>query len=72
MLNEIRPMTTMDHDSRGTALMVVRSLCETWAIDKNQLADKLEHFSYDGVYASPEERTHGGGSLNLTRHVEEV
>ena len=29
----------------------------------------LVHFTYDGVYATSEERIHGGGCLNLIKNV---
>jgi hypothetical protein len=70
-LNELFMMKSDSYDSRGTAEMVVRSLKETLGLTRTQLATVLVHFAYDGVYASPDERVDGGGSLDLVARVAE-
>ena len=39
---------------------------ETLGLTTDGLARVVKHFIYDGVYATPEERIKGGGSLSLT------
>ena len=50
--------------------MVIKSLCDTLGYTKSKLSQVLKHFVYDGVYANSEERTSGGGSLELRKYVE--
>ena len=59
-----------DYDGKGTATMVIKSLCDTLGYTKSKLSQVLKHFVYDGVYANSEERTSGGGSLELRKYVE--
>ena len=70
--NELRVLTLNDYDSEGTAKMVVASLCSTLGYSRTGLAHRLRHCTYDGVYASPEERVAGGGCLSLVDNVTEL
>ena len=72
VLNELKILKVEDYDAGGTAEMVISSLCLTLGFTRTQLADKLRHFCYDGVYASPEERVSGGGCLSLVDTVTEA
>ena len=42
---------------------------KTLGLSSEELRNKLEHFSYDGVYEVPEHRIRGGGGLALIDHV---
>ena len=53
-------------------MLIVNALRDTLGLSRTQLANVLVHFSYDGVYASKEQRTDGGGSLDLPNHVSEA
>ena len=47
-------------------------LMKSLSLSKEELAAKLMHLSYDGVYAMPEERLDNvGGGLSLVTHVED-
>ena len=70
ILNELKKLSTKDYDGKGTATMVIKSLCDTLGYTKSKLSQVLKHFVYDGVYANSEERTSGGGSLELRKYVE--
>ena len=72
IMNELKELKIEDYDSVGTARMVVDSLCSTLGCSETELANRLRHFSYDGVYADKEERVAGGGCLNLVGHVTDV
>ena len=69
ILNKLVKLSTSEYAGPGTANMVINCLTETLGLSKTQLASKLVHFCYDGVYASDEQRVRGGGSLSLTKHV---
>ena len=51
ILNKLHKNTTDDYDSKGTATMVIKVLCETLGLTKEKLSKMLVHFIYDGVYA---------------------
>ena len=51
ILNKLHKNTTDDYDSKGTAAMVIKVLCETLGLTKEKLSKMLVHFIYDGVYA---------------------
>ena len=70
-LNEIFIMKSKHSDGEGSARMTCLTLMKTLGFSKEELAEKLEHISFDGVYANTEDRIRGGGSLNLVRHVAE-
>ena len=72
ILNKLRKLSTEEYDGRGTAIMLIDTLCETLGFTKMRLSRVLKHLVYDGVYASPEERIAGGGSLDLKKHVSEI
>ena len=71
LLNKLVKISTTEYDGPGTASMVISCLTETLGLTRTQLASKLVHFCYDGVYATEEQRVRGGGSLSLIRHVAE-
>ena len=50
--------------------MLCVSLMHTLGLLRKKLGMLLKHLTYDGVYASSQERVRGGGSLNLVKHVE--
>jgi hypothetical protein len=62
-------MTEADYDSEGAAQALVDTQCSTLGITRSRLGKMLRHLAYDGVYATTEQRTGGGGSLNLTKFV---
>ena len=51
ILNKLHKNTTDDYDSKGTATMIIKVLCETLGLTKEKLSQMLVHFIYDGVYA---------------------
>ena len=69
VLNELYVMTSRDGDGMGVAEMLCLSLMKTLGLTKEELRDKLEHLSYDGVYEQTLHRVRGGGSLSLIDHV---
>ena len=69
ILNKLQQLSSKDYDSKGTALMVIHTLCDTLGYSKSKLSKVLKHFVYDGVYANREERISGGGSLELRKFV---
>ena len=48
--------------------MLCHLLMKTLGLSKEELAEKLEHISYDGVYEQSINRVRGGGCLNLIEH----
>ena len=68
LLNRVQPMSSWDYEGKGAANMVINTLKDTLGMSTATLAQKCHHFSYDGVYATNEERYKGGGSLKLTEH----
>ena len=72
VLNKLTILNLDDYDSEGTARMVVDTLISTLGYSRTQLSNTLRHVSYDGVYASPEERVAGGGCLSLVDNVIDV
>ena len=65
IVNELFVMKEDDYCSVGTARAVVSSLMRTLGVSRTRLAKILRHMAYDGVYATKEQRTAGGGSLSL-------
>ena len=70
LLNKLATLDVESYDSPGTANLVVTHLGETLGLSVQRLSEVLVHFSYDGVFASSEERVDGGGSLELVLFVE--
>ena len=70
-MNELTIMTSKQYDGSGTAEMLCMCLMKTLGLSKEELAEKLEHLCFDGVYANTEERVRGGGSLSLPQCVAE-
>ena len=68
-LNRLEKLQETDYDGPGTAAMLVKVLRDTTGWSKPQLANRLIHMTYDGVFAETEERVRGGGSLSLRSHV---
>ena len=68
-LNELAIMEEDDYNSEGAALSLIESLVKTLCITRADLAKILRHLAYDGVYATTEQRTAGGGCLNLIHRV---
>lgn len=64
-LNKVDRLHTDDYDAVGTAKKVVQVLKETLGLTTMEVATKVKHFIYDGVYSTPEERVKGGGCLSL-------
>ena len=62
-------MNEFDFNSEGSGRVVVSTLLSTLGITRSRIIAILRHFSYDGVYATKEQRTSGGGSLNLVNSV---
>ena len=72
ILNKLHKLGLLEYDSMGTAKMVINVLTETLGLTQTKLATILRHFVYDGVYASPQERVRGGGSLDIKYHVSQL
>lgn len=70
-LNKVDKLTTKDYDGPGTAKRVAQVLRETLGASNDTLAQKVKHFTYDGVYCTQEERAYGGGSLSLINYFAE-
>ena len=70
-LNELCMFQSDFYDGEGSARMVCESLYRTLGVDREDLVEKLEHLSIDGVYVDQVERIRGGGSLSLTEHLTE-
>ena len=68
-LNRLEKLQEADYDGPGTAAMLVKVLRDTTGWSRPQLADRLVHITYDGVFAETDERVRGGGSLSLRSHV---
>ena len=49
--------------------MLVKVLRESTGWSRPQLAQRLVHMTYDGVFAETSERVRGGGSLSLRSHL---
>lgn len=71
ILNQLTILTLEDYDADGTARMVVDTLTSTLGYSRTELANRIRHISYDGVYADTEERVAGGGCLNLVENITE-
>ena len=54
-LNRLEKLQETDYDGPGTAAMLVRVLRDTTGWSKPQLADRLVHMTYDGVFAETDE-----------------
>ena len=67
-LNHLHVMKSMEY-GEGTANFVGMELMRTLGIKRHQVGEIFHHAVYDGVYATPEERAHGGGCLSLTDHL---
>ena len=62
LLNSVHKMMESEYDGPGCAEMVGNLLT------LSQISQKFRHGTYDGVYASSEDRVAGGGSLSLMDH----
>ena len=71
-INELCLMDEDDYSSEGCAEALVACLTRTLGITRTRLAVILRHLAYDGVYATKEQRTAGGGYLSLILHVARV
>lgn len=54
-------MNVDEYDTKGTAEMVGKVIMETLGLSREEIKSCIHHFSYDGVYATNEERQTGGG-----------
>jgi DNA-binding MarR family transcriptional regulator len=48
ILNKLQKLSTEDYDSQGTAIMVIKTLCESLGYTKSKLSKVLKHLVYDG------------------------
>ena len=60
-LNKLHKMNVDEYDTKGTAEMVGKVIMETLGLSREEIKSCIHHFSYDGVYATNEERQTGGG-----------
>ena len=67
-LNSVHKMMESEYDGPGCAEMVGNLLMSSLGLTKDEVLQKFRHGTYDGVYASNEERVAGGGSLSLMKH----
>jgi hypothetical protein len=70
-LNSIHPMKSNEYDGVRTAEFVANDLIKSLGYTKEHLAEVVSHVAYDGVYATSEERSHGGGCLSLAKNFAE-
>ena len=68
LLNSVHKMKADEYDGRGSAEMVGKVLMNSLGLTKEEVGEKFRHGTYDGVYASTDERVAGGGSLSLMHH----
>lgn len=62
-LNAVYPMKSDQYSGEETAKFVGKELMRTLNLTRHEVATKFVHSCYDGVYASKEERSRGGGCL---------
>ena len=72
VLNELTVMEQDDYNSQGAAGALIEALIRSLGITRSQLVRFLRHLAYDGVHATTEQTTGGGGSLNLIHWVAEL
>ena len=72
LLNKLYIMESDQCNGGTTAEFLVMTLMESLKLSRRDLARKLRHLSYDGVYELSAERTRGGGGLSLVHHVADV
>ena len=60
ILNKLQKLEEKDYDSKGTAAMLIKVLCDTLGVTESKLSRILKHLVYDGVYA---------GELRITIHA---
>ena len=72
VLNKLYIMESEQGSGGTTAEFLIMTLMETLRLSRRDLAKKLRHLSYDGVYELSDERTRGGGGLSLVHHVADV
>ena len=58
-------MKSDEYCGAKTARMVELDLMASLSLTRRQISEIYHHGVYDGVYATPEERAHGGGCLAL-------
>lgn len=68
LLNSVHKMMESEYDGPGCAEMVGNLLMLSLNLSKEEISQKFRHGTYDGVYASSEDRVAGGGSLSLMDH----
>ena len=68
LLNSIHKMKYEEYDGKGSAKMVGKVLMNSLGLTKQEVGEKFRHGTYDGVYASADERVAGGGCLSLMHH----
>ena len=61
-LNRLEKLQESDYDGPGTAAMLVKVLRDATGWSRPQLANRLIHMTYDGVFAETEERVKEEGS----------
>lgn len=67
-LNSIHQMKSTEYSAESTADMVGRDLMTSLGLTREEVGTIFVHAVYDGVYATKEERTKGGGGLSLKNH----
>ena len=68
LLNSVHKMMESEYDGPGCTEIVGNLLMSSLGLTKDEVSQKFRHGTYDGVYASNEERVAGVGSLNLMKH----
>ena len=71
LLNSVHKMNPEEYSGAGAAEMLGKVLMTSLGLSKEDVAEKFCHGTYDGVYATTQERVRGGGSLNLIHHFAE-
>lgn len=67
-LNSIHQMKSSEYSAESTAEMIGRDMMTSLGMTREEIRTVFVHAVYDGVYATKEERTKGGGSLSLKTH----
>ena len=57
-----------EYDGPGCAEVVGNLLMLSLNLSKDEISQKFRHGTYDGIYASSEDRVAGGGRLSLMDH----
>ena len=72
ILNGLMMMSTDVYDALGTAMGVIDKIKGSLGYTRRKLSQTCVNFTYDGAYATVEQRVAGGGTLSLIDNVTRV